>query len=155
MKQTFKVRLVGRGPARAWAFLPVPFSVEKVFGTKARVAVVGTLNGHPFRSSLMPEGDGTHAMMVNQALRAGAGAEVGDWVRVEMDVDRLERVVEVPPELAAALKGNARARAFFASLAYSRKKEFADWVGGAKRPETRAARAGRSVDLLEAGRKLT
>jgi len=87
MKQSFEIQLVGRGPEGAWTFLPIPFSAEKVFGTKARVAVKGTINGFPFRSSLMPRGDGTHAMMVNKGVKEGAKATVGDLVSVVMEKD--------------------------------------------------------------------
>jgi Domain of unknown function (DUF1905) len=58
MKQ-FKTRLTSRGPGGAWTFLEVPFSVEKVFGSKVRIAVSGTMNGFAFQHSLTPNGDGT------------------------------------------------------------------------------------------------
>src|SRR3712207_6216839 len=58
----------------------VPFDVRQVFGTRARVPVRGTLNGFPFRSSIFPEGDGTHYMAVNREVRAGAGVEGGQTV---------------------------------------------------------------------------
>jgi hypothetical protein len=155
MKQTFKVRLEGRGPKGAWAFLPIPFDVEAEFGSRARVAVAGTINNHPFQSSIMPEGDGTHSMMVNRALREAAGAEVGELVAVVMDVDTSERKVDVPGELKSALRRAPRAKAFFDQLSYTRRKEYADWVASAKRPETRSARVKKSVGLLLAGKKLT
>jgi hypothetical protein len=50
MKQ-FKTRLTARGPGGAWTFLEIPFSVEKEFGSKARIAVAGTMNGFPFQNS--------------------------------------------------------------------------------------------------------
>ena len=50
-KLAFKVRLDGMEGSSV-AALSAPFSVEKVFGTKARVPVRGTINGFPFRSSL-------------------------------------------------------------------------------------------------------
>jgi bacteriocin resistance YdeI/OmpD-like protein/uncharacterized protein DUF1905 len=154
MKQRFKIRLVGRGPRGAWAFLPIPFDVEREFGSRARVAVAGTINNHPFRSSIMPEGDGTHSMMVNKALKGGARASVGDLVTVVMDVDRAERKVEVPRELGSALRREPRAKKFFEQLSYSYRKEYADWIAGAKRPETKSARVGKSVELLLDGKKL-
>lgn len=46
----FKAKLKAAGPGGAWTYLAVPFNVEKVFGSKARVAVKGTLNGFAFRS---------------------------------------------------------------------------------------------------------
>ncbi len=99
--KTFKTRLTAHGPGGAWTFLEVPFSVEKEFGTRARVAVAGTINGFAFKNSLLPNGDGTHSMMVSKALQAGAKASAGEFVAVAIALDRSERVVEVPPSLSA------------------------------------------------------
>lgn len=154
MKQTFKVRLQGRGPKGAWTFLPIPFDVEQKFGSRARVAVAGTINNHPFRNALMPEGDGTHSMMVSKALQAGAQASAGDMVAVVMDIDRAERKVEIQEEFRMALERAPAAREFFEQLSYSRKKEFTDWIADAKRPETKAARVGKSIEHLLKKEKL-
>lgn len=70
MQQEFDAILTGRGPGGAWTFLPVPFDVQAAFGSKAQVTVAGTLNGFAFRNSLLPQGDGTHAMAVEAALGA-------------------------------------------------------------------------------------
>jgi hypothetical protein len=148
MKQTFKAKLIPRGPGGAWTFLNVPFKVEQVFGSKARVAVAGTLNGFPFRNSLMPEGDGTHAMMVSKILQAGARARAGDTVAVVMEIDRKKRVVRVPAELAAALKSNPAGAKIYKTLSPSHRKEFAEWVGGAKQKATRLARAQKALPLI-------
>jgi hypothetical protein len=153
MKQVFKARLIGRGPAGAWTFLPVPFSVEEKFGSKARVPVTGKINGFAFRNSLMPEGDGTHTMMVSKALREGAGASKGGLVSVEIDIDNAPRKVVVPPELKAALRGSAPAKEFFEQLSYSCQREYADWIAGAKRPETKAARVSKAIGRLREKRK--
>lgn len=153
MKKTFQAKLVGRGPGGAWTFLPVPFNVEKVFGSKARVAVKGTMNGFPFRNSLMPEGNGTHSMMVNKALQSGATAKAGDTVKVVMEPDTAPRTVAVPPDLKRALAGNKRALAFFGGLAYSHKKAYVDWISGAKQKETRVRRIRKAIPMLAQGKK--
>ncbi|HZZ17736.1 MAG TPA: YdeI/OmpD-associated family protein [Opitutaceae bacterium] len=155
MKQTFKAKLIGKGPTGSWTFLPIPFSVEERFGSKAQVRVKGTINGFAFQNSLMPEGDGTHLMMVSKILKDGAGCANGDTVSVVMDVDASDRKVTVPLELRAALKAKPAAKAFFEELSYSRQREYADWISGAKRPETKAARVGKSVELLLQKKKLT
>jgi len=146
MKQ-FKAQLTSRGPGGAWTFLEVPFSVEKEFGSKARIAVAGTINGFAFENSLMPNGDGTHSMMVSKVLQAGAKAAAGDHVSVAMAIDRSERVVTVPTELKRALSTNKEAALAFKTLSYSHRKEFAEWVESAKRKETRLSRAEKSIAL--------
>ena len=155
MKQQFSARLMAKGPGGAWTYLPIPFDVHKAFGSKARVPVAGTINGFPFRNSLMPEGDGTHAMMVNRELQAGAGAKAGDLVSVSLERDEKQRTVAVPDELLAALKGNKEAASFFATLTHSQKSDYVSWVSSAKQVPTRASRAAKAVEMLAAGKKGT
>jgi hypothetical protein len=149
----FKGKLVGRGPKSAWTFLPIPFDVEAAFGSKGRVPVAGTINDAAFRTSLMPQGDGTHAMMVDKALQSAAGARAGDSVVVVIERDDKERVVDVPVELSQALSAQAAARAAFDRLAYSHRREYAEWVAGAKKSETRIARAQKAAAMLSEGKR--
>jgi|ERR1700679_1274398 Domain of unknown function (DUF1905)/Bacteriocin-protection, YdeI or OmpD-Associated len=149
----FVGQLVSRGPGGAWTFLPIPFSVEKEFGKKTRVPVSGTINGFSFQNSLMPEGDGTHSMMVSKELQAGSHAKAGDKVKVSLQIDETERVVEVPRELQDAFEADARAAAAFEVLAYSHRKEYAEWISTAKKPETKVARVAKAIALLKSGVK--
>jgi hypothetical protein len=153
VKHTFTTTLMARGPGGAWTYLPIPFDVYQVFGSKARVSVAGTVNDFPFRNSLMPEGDGTHSMMVSKELRAGANAHTGDLVSVTIQRDTEERTVSVPPDLATALTSNPEAAAVFETMTYSQKKEFVDWISGAKQATTRASRAAKASEMLATGKK--
>ncbi len=132
----------------AWTFLRIPFSVPVEFGRRGRVPVKGSVNGAAFRSSLLPQGAGAHILVVNRQLRQQAGVTVGDVVQVEFSADDELRQVELPDELAAALSEREGAVAAFARLSYSHRREYAEHVGGAKRPETRVRRAATAVDLL-------
>jgi hypothetical protein len=153
MKQEFKARLMAKGPAGAWTYLPIPFDVNQVFGSKARVPVAGTINGFSFRNSLMPEGDGTHSMMVSKELQTGANARAGDLVSVTLGPDMEERVVSMPPELEAALTKNRLAAAVFDTMTYSQKKEYVGWISTAKQAATKANRVTKAVDMLAVGKK--
>ncbi|MEA2138293.1 MAG: hypothetical protein QOG56_1443, partial [Solirubrobacteraceae bacterium] len=70
---------------------------------------------------------------------------------VVLERDDEPREVEVPPQLAAALAGDAGARAAFDALAFTHRREYAEWVAGAKRDDTRARRVERAVEMLRAG----
>lgn len=59
----------------------------------------------------------------------------------------------VPPDLAAALKRNAKARATFEGFPPSAKKEYVDWITGAKREETRAERLATAIEWLAEGKR--
>ena len=77
----------------AWTFIRAPFSVEKEFGVKGRVAVKGSINGVPYRSSLLPQGGGEHILVVNKELRDQAGVTVGDAVAFTLERDDGPQVV--------------------------------------------------------------
>lgn len=153
MKQEFQATLMSKGPGGAWTYLPIPFDVHQVFGSKARVAVAGTINNFPFRNSLMPEGDGTHSMMVGKDLQQGANARAGDLVAVTLEPDTAERVVITPPELEAALAENQQAASVFEKLAPSHRKEYVDWILSAKQAATKTSRISKAVEMLATGRK--
>src|ERR1700690_1119739 len=109
MKQhKFKVKLFGHAGSEAAAFKP-PFDVVEVFGRKGRVPVKGTINGFPFRSSLMNMGDG-HMMVVNAQLRAGAECKAGDTVSVLMELDVEKRTVELPAALKKIINSDPKAK---------------------------------------------
>ena len=78
--------------------------------------------------------------------------EAGDTVSVTLAPDTEERTVDVPDDLAAALAGDAEAKAAFDQLAYTYRKEFARWVGEAKRDETRSRRTAQAIEMLREGR---
>ncbi|HVI09781.1 MAG TPA: YdeI/OmpD-associated family protein, partial [Candidatus Binatia bacterium] len=121
------------------AAIEPPVDVVEFFGTRARVPVKGTINGFPFRSSLMPMG-GCHMMPVNRKLLTGAGARPGDVVKVVMERDEAERTVDPPPPLKKELARNKTARAHWDKLSFTHRKEMALAIAGAKQEETRMRR---------------
>ncbi|HZX79252.1 YdeI/OmpD-associated family protein [Lysobacter sp.] len=62
--------------------------------------------------------------------------------------------MDVPPELAAALKKNAKARKAFEALNATNRYAFCWRVHTAKRPETKQARVEKFVEMLERGEKI-
>ncbi|MHA6723866.1 YdeI/OmpD-associated family protein [Sphingomonas sp. RS2018] len=59
----------------------------------------------------------------------------------------------VPPELADALAGDAAAAATFAAFPPSCRREYSEWIGEAKRPETRARRTAEAIAWLREGKR--
>ena len=142
----FRVKLIGQTGSEVAAVKP-PFDVVEVFGRKGRVPVCGTLNGFPFRSSLMNMGDG-HMMVVNAELRAGGKCKAGDTVSVVMELDDAPRVVEVPAYLKKILASDPVTKAAWAKLSFTHQKEHVRAIEDAKRLETREKRIAAMMEML-------
>ena len=136
-------------PYRTGFVIEIPFDVKAVFGS-GRPPVRGTVNGFPLRSTLMSMG-GRHLLGLNRETREGAGVAAGDRVTVELELDDEPRVVEVPPDLAAALDAAPDAREAFDRLSYTHRRDYAEWIAEAKQDETRCSRAERAVAMLREG----
>jgi Domain of unknown function (DUF1905)/Bacteriocin-protection, YdeI or OmpD-Associated len=149
----FKVQIEGR-EAGVVAAITSPFDVVEVFGTRARVPVRGTINGFPFRSSLMPCG-GRHRMPVRKTLQDGAEVRPGDTVSVVLERDEAERTVAAPQVLKKELRNSKTAQARWEKLSFTHKKEIALSLTGAKQEQTRARRLAKVLDVLSRGKKWT
>jgi Bacteriocin-protection, YdeI or OmpD-Associated/Domain of unknown function (DUF1905) len=147
----FKVKLIGQAGTEI-ATLKPPLDVVSDFGRKGRVPVKGTINGFPFRSSLMNMGNG-HMMVVNAQLRAGAKCKAGDVVNVLMELDEDARTVEVPAYLKKMIEGDPRAREFWPTLSFTHQKEYVREIESAKRPETKEKRLAAMMNALRNHRR--
>jgi hypothetical protein len=136
-----------RGPAAA-----IVLTDEQVaaLGGGKTPAVWVSANGHTVAARIGRMG-GQNLLGLSRKLRADLGVEIGNVLDVVIALDAAPREVEVPPALAAALDGDPVARAAFAALAPSHRKEYARWIEEAKREETRSARVAEAIERLREG----
>jgi hypothetical protein len=139
----FRAKLGGDAGA---LFVDVPFDVKKEFG-KARPPVKVCINGYTYQSTISVYG-GKYYLPVRRERREAVGVKVGDIVDVTIQPDTEIRTVDPPEALSAALARNGPAKAQWERLSYSRKKEHAEAVLEAKKPETRARRIQRILEAL-------
>jgi hypothetical protein len=142
----FKIKLDAHAGMETASLKP-PFDVVKVFGRKGRVPVKGTINGFPFRSSLMNMGEG-HMMAVNAEMRAGAKCKAGDTVSVVMELDEEKRTVEVSAYLKKIINADPKAKEIWPKISFTHQKEYVRAIEDAKRPETREKRIAEMMDFL-------
>ncbi len=134
------------------SFVDLPFDVPTTFGTKGWVKIKATFDGVEYRGSLADMGQG-HFLLLRKDVREKIGKSVGDKVQVTLQRDLEERVVEVPEELQKLLDSHPDLGAFYDSLSYTNRKEYARWIAEAKRPETKEKRLGLTFEKLSTGKK--
>jgi hypothetical protein len=129
----------------------VPDEIVSALGKGKRPPVHVTIGGHTYRSTVAVM-DGRSMLPLSAENRTAAKVAAGDVVDVEVVLDDAPRTVEVPADLAKALKSEPAAKRFFDGLSYSNQRWFVLSVEGAKKPETRLRRVEKAIELLKAGK---
>ena len=68
-------------------------------------------------------------------------------------VDRINRVVHPPKDLAVILSKHPEAKAFFDSLSFTNQREYVTWIVEAKKSETRAKRVTSALEKMVSNKK--
>ncbi len=140
------IRLAGKSATG----IPVPAEVVSGLGSSKRPAVLVTINGFSYRSTVSSM-RGEYMLSLSGERREAAGVAAGDEVEVELTLDAAPREVEVPPDLTAALDGDPLAKQAFERLAYSHQLRHVLSVEGTKNPETRLRRIEKALAMLREG----
>ena len=142
--ETFEGTVVVNDGGGAW--VEVPSEVIAALGGGGRIPVQASFDGIAYRGSIASMG-GCMALGLLKSIRTELGKGDGDPVTVTVERDTAERAVEVPEDLAAALD-EAGLRKTFDALSYSHRREHVNAINDAKKPETRARRITKALEML-------
>lgn len=140
----FRAKVIPSGNATA---VEVPAKVMAALGPQGRPPVAITINGHSWRSRVAAM-RGQHLIGISAANRQAAGIAEGDTIEIDVTLDDAPREVDLPTDLAAALKRSKPAQAAFDKLAFGLKAKHVRSIEEAKTPEVRARRIAKLVETL-------
>jgi hypothetical protein len=149
----FDAEIVRASSTGASGFVLFPFDTTQRFGTAGRIPVTATFDGEPYRGSLMRYGGPQHMLIVLAEIQEKIGKRAGDTVHVTLQRDAAERSIDLDQDAADALAAADRLDEFRA-LSYSHQKEYWQWIGSAKKAETRQRRIEKMIEMIAAGERL-
>lgn len=151
----FKARLSRPAQPKdaAWTFLILPAEASARLPARSQVTVDGTLDGAAFQATLDPDGQGSHWLKVDKALREAAGAEVGATVQLDIAPVAEEPEPRVPPDIRKALTGHPAAQAQWTGLTAVARRDWIHWMTSGKKAETRVKRIASACDMLASGKR--
>lgn len=145
--RTYKTKIITDPDGGSMTAIDVPFDPKAMFG-KVRAPVSVKLNGYTFRSTIFRMDGGTWIPLCREH-REGAGVRGGQTLSVTLTLDEAPRTVDVPRDLASALKA-ANLRETFDGMSFTHRREYAEAVEDAKKPETRRSRIEKCVAAMKA-----
>ena len=120
------------------------FRSSLAIGRRGPVPIVATLNkAVEIQASLVPMGGGRHRLQLNARTRAELDIQPGDRLRVAL---------LVPEEAAAAPQAFEES---FAALPVGKQNHIILWIEEAVRPETRAKRVAKVIEMAFRARERT
>jgi Domain of unknown function (DUF1905)/Bacteriocin-protection, YdeI or OmpD-Associated len=125
----------------------VPDEVVAALGGGKRIPVSVTINGTRYASTIATM-RGEPMIPVSADIRSAVGIAAGDNITVELERDDAPRTVDIPADLAAALRADPAASERFAALSYSNQRRHVLAITGARTTETRTRRTQRVLDEL-------
>jgi len=132
--------------------IEVPGDLIDQLGAGKRPPVLVNVNGYEYRNTVAVM-DGRHMISISAAVRNATGLKGGDPIRVTLTVADTPREVNVPPDFAAALVADERARAFFGKLSNSMQRYHVDNINAAKSAGTRQRRIDKAIALFLDGKQ--
>lgn len=117
--------------------LTLPKEASRKLPSKGMTYVKGTINSFPFQTALEPDGKDSHWFKVDEALRKGAKADVGDTVTLEIEPTKDWPEPKIPEDFKKALSADPKAQTTWKDITPMARWDWIRWIGSGKQEETR------------------
>ena len=129
-------------------WIDFPYSTEELFGVTGRVPINATFDGISYRGSLVKYKSTKHLLLIIKSISEQLNKKAGEIVAVTVELDTVERKVELARDILNKLKLHPVAMETWSQLSYSHQREYHQWLESAAKPETRSRRAEKMLKML-------
>jgi hypothetical protein len=136
-------------------YVDVPRDISKKFGNAAHVAVIGTVEGIPVRTTLVSRGKGSYRMAVHGDIRKKLRVDCGAIVEIAIQLDEESREPVLPPALVLALRNAPKAQRRFRGVTTALRRQIVRYLTAVKSQEALERRVSRFVARWERENPLT
>lgn len=127
----------------------VPADISKRLGPENAVPVMGTVEGVPLRSTLVPRGNGAYRLAIHGEIRKKLRVDAGAVVEVAIRRDEESREPKLPPVLVLALRNSPKARQKFRAMTTALRRQIVRYLVAVKSQATLERRVLKFVARLE------
>jgi len=138
----------------SWAWIEFPYDLKELYGIGNLVPAIMNFDSIEYKGSIAKMGGKYPMLLIRRDILALLNKKKGDSVHVVVTLDDKPREIEVPPELKRLLSKHPEAKEYYESLTYTHQKEYAQWIGSAKKPETRERRVNKAIEMMLDKKKL-
>lgn len=142
------IDIIGINP---FVFVP-ELLLEKIFEqagkNKGRIPVKGTINGQPYRQTLVKYSDAWR-LYINTTMLKNSPRYVGRQIEVTIQFDSASREIIPPQEFVKALNKDKKATQVFNSLSPSLKKEIIRYLSALKTEKSLEKNIARALNFLK------
>jgi hypothetical protein len=127
--------IIGANP---FVFLPervLSAVLRKAGKDKGPIRVRGTINGDPYRQTLLRY-KGAWRLYINGFMLKNSPKRIGEKIVIEIEFDPEDKKIEPHPKLVEALRKNKTASAAWVKLTPSRRWEIVRYIGSLKTEES-------------------
>ena len=112
------------------------------------IPVKGMIGELPFRSTLIPRGEGLYRLFIHSLIWKRLNVDNGDEIEVCLEPDIEPGEPKIPDDVWQSLLNNDAAREIFENMTTRLRNNYIEYINQAKTPETREKRLAVGIERL-------
>jgi len=137
----------------SWTILKLPKGASAKLPSRGMTLIEGNINDFHFKTTLEPDGKGSHWFRFDKTLSKSIGVKAGDTVMLEIEPAKEWPEPKVPADLKKALAAFPQTNTLWKDITPIARWDWIRWINATKNLETRRIRIEKALSKLKAGKR--